>query len=412
MNEPVNYQSRDLSCIDYDVEYAKNTFHKFMNAIALCGGLRDGLKLIELGPGTDFGAQLLLASAGVDVTVADRFLARWNPNYHPMMYRRLADEWDGPKGELEKALASGGYGATRLALREEAAEHMPSQPDGNFDIVYSNAVLEHITDLGRVTNEIARITKPDGYGYHQIDWRNHRDFSRPLDHIVLKEGTFYNLAEESHWEIGNRFRSIEFWAHFEAVGFEVRDRIVNEWATPAYLAEITPELRRSPSSYRFWPERDLDKVSGALVMRKLGDAAKDLSQTRALDTLALVDAVKRASLAAAAAKDRLDWHTRTADALEIVIDPGEFHQDGFMWSAGVDGLPIGDSSDDLSAARTELYEDGDALGPAHAVHDEIRTKGLGRFSHWNDGIMFSTSDNTSPRENGRTYVIRITKTKG
>ncbi len=412
MNEPVNYQGRDLSFIDYDVDYAKNTFHKFMNAIELCGGLRDGLRLIELGPGTDFGAQLLLASAGVDVTVADRFLARWNPDYHPMMYRRLADEWDGPKGELEAALAAGGYEATQLTLREEAAEHMPSQADGTFDIVYSNAVLEHITDLGRVAAEIARIIKPDGYGYHQIDWRNHRDFSRPLDHIALKEGTFYNFAEESHWEIGNRFRSIEFWAHFEAVGFEIRDRIVNEWATPAYLAEITPQLRQSSSSYRFWPERDLDKVSGALVMRKLAGAAKGLSEARALDTLALVEAVKRASLAAAKTQDRLDWHTRSADALEIVIDPEQFHQDGFMWSAGVDGLPMGDSSDDLSAARTVLYEDGDAIGSAHAVHDEIRIKGLGRFSHWKDGIMFSTSDNTSPRENGRTYIIRIPKAEG
>ncbi len=407
MNEPVNYQGRDLSYIDYDVDYAKNTFQKFMSAIGLCGGFREGLKLIELGPGTDFGAQLLLASAGIDVTVADRFLARWNPDYHPMMYRRLADEWDGPKGELEKALAAGGYGATRLTLREEAAEHMPSQADGTFDMVYSNAVLEHITDLGRVAKEIARISKPEGHGYHQIDWRNHRDFSRPLDHIALKESTFYNLAEESHWEIGNRFRSIEFWAYFEAVGFEVRDRIVNEWATPDYLAEITPKLRASSSSYRFWPERDLDKVSGALVMRKLGGSAESLSRTRALDTLALAEALKQASLAAAKVQDRLDWNTRSRDALEIVIDPLEFHQDGFMWSAGVDGLPIGDTMDDSGAARTVIYEDGDALGPAHAIHDEIRTKGLGRFSHWKDGIMFSTSDNSSPRENGRTYVIRI-----
>jgi len=411
MNDPVNYQGRDLGYIDQDVTYAKNTFQKIMNAIELCGGVKENLKLIELGPGTDFGAQLLIASTGIDVTLADRYLARWNPDYHPLMYRRLCDEWDGPKGELEKALQNGGYGGTRLNLREEPAEHMASLVDGSFDIVYSNAVLEHITDLGEVAHEIARITKPDGHGYHQIDWRDHRNFDRPLDHITVKESTFYNLAEESFWEIGNRLRSIEFWAHFEAVGFQVFDRIVSERATRNYLAEITPKLRHSLSSYRFWPERDLDKVSGALVMCKLGGPLKELSQQRALDTLALVDAVKGASMAAGTTQERLNWHTRSLDALEIVIDPSQFHQDGFMWSAGVEGLPIGDTVDDSGAARTQIYEDGDALGPAHAIHNQIKNLGLGRFSHWKDGIMFSTSDNTSPKENGRIYTIRIPTAK-
>jgi len=407
MNKPVNYQGRDLGRIDQDIAYAKETFFKLIRAVERCGGMRKDLKILELGPGSDFGAQLLLASTGMDVTLSDLYLAKWDPDYHPLMYTRLHDCWDGPKTELSKALQNGTYEGTRLTLLEEPAERLASLADATFDIVYSNAVLEHITDLGKVAHEVARVVKADGYGFHQIDWRDHRNFDRPIDHLMMKESTFFNTAEESFWEFGNRFRSVEFWNHFEAAGFHVFDRIVSDWATPDYLAEITPRLRDSLSSYRFWPDRDLDKVSGALVMRKLSGSAETLLKERALDTLALIEALKRASLATGAVDQKLAWRNRSMDALEIEIDPGQLQQDGFMWSAVIAGLPIGDTVEDAFGAFTQLFEDGDALGPAHAIHDHIKNWGRGRFSHWKDAVMFSTSDNSSPRENGRTYTIRI-----
>jgi hypothetical protein len=52
----------------------------------------------------------------------------------------------------------------------------------------------------------------------------------------------------------------------------------------------------------------------------------------------------------------------------------------------------------------ELYENTTRLGPAHTEHTEIRQYGDGRFSHWNgSGFIFSSSDGTDPKSNGRTY---------
>lgn len=71
-------------------------------------------------------------------------------------------------------------------------------------------------------------------------------------------------------------------------------------------------------------------------------------------------------------------------------------------------LNIPESGDNLRAPKRssiQLCEDTRPLGPAHAVHDEIRTKGQGRFSHWEDFLYFSTSDNSDPSTNGRTYRI-------
>jgi len=52
-----------------------------------------------------------------------------------------------------------------------------------------------------------------------------------------------------------------------------------------------------------------------------------------------------------------------------------------------------------------LYEDGRPLGPPHALHADIRTSGRGRYSHWRGSIVFSSSDGSDPRTNGRHYSI-------
>jgi len=58
-----------------------------------------------------------------------------------------------------------------------------------------------------------------------------------------------------------------------------------------------------------------------------------------------------------------------------------------------------------SAMRSTLLlcEDNSILGPMRAAHSEIARDGLGRYSHWGSNMIFSTSDNSDPNRNGRTY---------
>jgi hypothetical protein len=76
---------------------------------------------------------------------------------------------------------------------------------------------------------------------------------------------------------------------------------------------------------------------------------------------------------------------------------------GHAYYAFVDGRILSDLE---SASRLQLYEDGVPLLPAHAVHDLIRDTGKGAFSHWGHVLYFSTSDNSDPRTNRRTYTIK------
>jgi len=71
-------------------------------------------------------------------------------------------------------------------------------------------------------------------------------------------------------------------------------------------------------------------------------------------------------------------------------------------------FPFGIRGDALSAPNVSslrVAENGRPLGPAHALHEDIRRWGQGAFSHWEGMLIFSTPDGSDARSNGRTYRI-------
>ncbi len=104
------------------------------------------------------------------------------------------------------------------------------------------------------------------------------------------------------------------------------------------------------------------------------------------------------------------WAAEGEKRVEGVLDPKAIrHEQGFCYTVDLDvpGKP------DTAAGRASylrLFEDEEELGPPHVLHQVIRDTGRGAFSHWSgspDGkgamLFFSTSDNSDPRTNGRTY---------
>ena len=52
-----------------------------------------------------------------------------------------------------------------------------------------------------------------------------------------------------------------------------------------------------------------------------------------------------------------------------------------------------------------LLENGKPLDFPHTIHEEIAAKGNRRYSHWEHGLIFSSSDGSNPRDNERSYVL-------
>jgi len=94
---------------------------------------------------------------------------------------------------------------------------------------------------------------------------------------------------------------------------------------------------------------------------------------------------------------------------ELILQRSFRHGGGFRWIADVPASFAGpsDTMDAPAASRLQLSEDGIPLGPRHSIHAAIESEGHGRYSHWHDALLFSTSDGTDPNLNGRKYAVFV-----
>lgn len=100
---------------------------------------------------------------------------------------------------------------------------------------------------------------------------------------------------------------------------------------------------------------------------------------------------------------------------ENLVDMSSLISDnGFAFMAVISaGVPV-DNLNLSFQSPLRLFENGIEMGPAHALHVDIRNIGMGRYSHWanTDGsgerIRFASSDNSDPRTNGRIYSFKTT----
>lgn len=130
-----------------------------------------------------------------------------------------------------------------------------------------------------------------------------------------------------------------------------------------------------------------------------------------------VAAAGSAGSASIAWNDRADtWAVAAAGSETICtlvdIDLSDATNEGaFGWVVFPFG-PVGtppDNTDFSTQSTLRLFEDGIELGPAHSLHADIDSLGLGRFSHYSgtageeETVRLSSSDNTNPTTNGRTY---------
>lgn len=96
-----------------------------------------------------------------------------------------------------------------------------------------------------------------------------------------------------------------------------------------------------------------------------------------------------------------EWHTMQT------VDISEDVDLAFRISLPDAFAAFASNSEDPKRSALVIEEDGLALAPGNALHKQVREEGMGAFSHWGKLLLFTSSDNTDPRENGRTYRFRI-----
>lgn len=153
----------------------------------------------------------------------------------------------------------GGVDAERLELVHAPIESTGLDA-GSVDVVISNSVLEHVQDVDAALAELARITKPGGFGVHGIDTIDHRWYGEPNLHPLE-----FLTVDRSQRMVGgcNRVRLFEFKELFRRHGFEV----VDVWLSGN--GHVTPDLRaRLVEPWRSMPDELLSHTwANALIRR-------------------------------------------------------------------------------------------------------------------------------------------------
>jgi len=112
--------------------------------------------------------------------------------------------------------------------------------------------------------ECTRVLAPGGVGLHQIDFRDHRDSSRPLDFLVYEDQEWKRINADMVCYT-NRFRKHDFEETFERAGMKVELVEVN------LRRPLEPGIRdRIHPRFRDRPTEDLEVLSAFFVVKKPG----------------------------------------------------------------------------------------------------------------------------------------------
>ena len=273
LRRPVNYQKRCVASIDKNIEHAIRVGTNYLKIISESGVDIAGKTLLELGPGINFGSTLYLSAFGARVMVVDRFLAAWDDEYHSKFYARLAARLKehiphADTSALDRIISCHGYPDDAIGCFETAAEDLSVIADGTIDIVLSSAVLEHIMDPLRCFQELFRVMSPQGIQIHEVDFRDHDDFSRPLDFLLIGDEEYERIFKEVHAERGNRLRPTEYETLMRQAGFSNISINPLLFAEEAYLEEFMDKLPNALASrYHSFAKSNLRQIVAYFILK-------------------------------------------------------------------------------------------------------------------------------------------------
>jgi SAM-dependent methyltransferase len=262
----VGYDQNPRKQFEAALDYAVKLSAIYLRTWRDAGLELNNARLLEIGPGADFAPHLVLASVGTKVTLSDKYLAVWDEDFHPAFYAEFLEKWDGPSEAIRQAIKQNGYGGI-LETIKQPAEKMKSIKSATFDMVQSIAVLEHVSDFKKVARELARVTKPGALHTHQIDFRDHRTFDRPLEYLRLDQKSYADLRGKDGGNHGTSKRLPEFLDAFSRY-FWIWKFEVNAKADDLYVSEVFNDLP-SDSPYKTWPKVMLKDVGARVwLLRK------------------------------------------------------------------------------------------------------------------------------------------------
>jgi len=207
------------SDLEASVNYSRDVFQKYLYFLAVKDfpSFLHGKTVCELGPGDTVTVALLFLAHGASRVICfDRFPLVQDKQKNKLIANRLLEILpEERKAYLQKNISFDAqrnitWDNSRLCYLHNKKETI-AITEGTVDLVVSNAVLEHVSDLEGLFREMSRTMKPDALMVHAADLGPHQlYFNTPLDFLTIPEWRWKlmtshrgapNRARKSHYEI-------------------------------------------------------------------------------------------------------------------------------------------------------------------------------------------------------------------
>lgn len=234
----------DESDVETAVEYAQVV----VDRIEGLGGIEwTGKRVLEIGPGSDLaGGAVMLHRGAISYHAVDAFDNRRDVD--PRLWQRLGERLDTTIDEAELRFTL----ATFPSLGEL---------DGEYDLIVSNATLEHIPSIPELFEALARFTRPGCAMVHHIDAQTHMRGIRewdPLNILRYPDSVYDRLL--SFPGSPNRLRAGDYEEAATAAGWTGARIVPGRMADPDYVRKAQPRLAK-----RFRRREDLAMLNFTLV---------------------------------------------------------------------------------------------------------------------------------------------------
>ncbi|MEX2758101.1 MAG: class I SAM-dependent methyltransferase [Candidatus Sigynarchaeota archaeon] len=206
--------------------FIKDVFTRYLNVAKLHESDIIGKKILEIGPGDNLCVALSFISAGAkSVTCIDRFYSKRDVRQQLAIYSAFRETLNAERKVLFDSACK--IQAKRVIINERllkyvhgvSFEDFSRNTSERFDLIVSNAVLEHLYDLPKAINAMYDLLVPGGMIVHVVDLTDHKMFSpkAPLFFLTVPQRLWRVIGRES--DCPNRHRLSDYISICKKCGF-------------------------------------------------------------------------------------------------------------------------------------------------------------------------------------------------
>lgn len=218
--------------LEESLEVIDRQFSRYIEGLKVLAGHNrpsvEGKRILEVGPGDASAVAALFAAAGAEEVISlDRFEPTRDTDLDDRICASVIDRFDAEAAGLD-APPSAPWPELRNRISYLPGVPLETAPQrdglGQFDLIISCAVLEHVYDLDASFVAMDRLLRPGGQMVHIVDLRDHGLYSEsghhPLTHLTLPANLYRFISQPAG--APNRMLAPSYRTQLEQLGYDAQ----------------------------------------------------------------------------------------------------------------------------------------------------------------------------------------------